>query len=81
MGSNCPGLCMPIKVPQPRNPMDICSPAVLADPNDPIAGYSVVVVPRADMILSSKDNVGGNCRSERADTLNHRRPRLTARLD
>ncbi len=78
MNSNCSGLCMPIKVLQPCNLISICSLANLADLNNLVAGYEVIVILCADMILSRKDDVQRNCCLKRINALDHYYSRSTA---
>lgn len=39
--------------------MGICGPAALTDLDNPIAGYRVILVPRADMSLPRNHDIGG----------------------
>ncbi len=57
MCSHCAHFCVLIEVLEPRNSMYICCSAVVADSNDPIMRYEVVVIPGADVGFLRKDDV------------------------
>lgn len=61
--------------------MGICGPAALTDLDNPIAGYRVILVPRADMSLPRNHDIGGNRQPQRTNALDHHCPDPTAWLE
>jgi len=61
--------------------MSICGLAALTDLDNPIAGYRVILVPRADMSLPRNHNIGGNRQPQRTNALDHHCPDPTAWLE
>lgn len=61
--------------------MGICGPAALTDLNNPIAGYRVILVPRADMSLPRNDDIRWNRQPQRTNALDHHCPDPTAWLE
>jgi hypothetical protein len=71
VAANYPLPCMPIKVLQPLQPKLICCPAVLRDCNNPILGYSILLVPGREVIAALEDDEGWNSPSCRVNALDN----------
>jgi hypothetical protein len=69
VAANYPLPYMPIKVLQLLQPKLIYCPAVLRDYNNPIMGYSILLVPGREVMAALKDDKGWNSLSYRVDTL------------
>jgi hypothetical protein len=67
-------LCMRIKVLQPLKTKLISRPAVLRDCNNPILGYSILLVPGREVVAALEDDKGWNSLSRRVDALDNRCP-------
>ena len=64
---------MVIEVLQPVDSIAICSLATITDPDNLITWYYsvIVAVPYINMILASKDDIGGNHHSSSTNPLDH----------